>query len=79
MKVYVSTTKEAAGMGGALLAKYAWWRTQNGGMGSFEEMEGGQVVGLQCVAEPSKAVSDVFETLVGVYTACEEQVVAQRS
>ncbi|KAF8206462.1 hypothetical protein K438DRAFT_1817249 [Mycena galopus ATCC 62051] len=33
MKVYVSQTKEAAGMGGALLAKYVWWRAARGGTG----------------------------------------------
>lgn len=77
MKVYVSTTKEAGGMGGALLAKYAWWQAQNGGEGSFEEMEGGQVIGLQCVAQPRKAASDVFEALIGTYTICEERVAAR--
>lgn len=77
MKVYVSTTKEAAGMGGAMLAKYSWWKARHGDKGSFEDMEGGEIAGLVCVAEPRKAVSDVYETLVKTYTACEEQVVAQ--
>ncbi|KAF9461219.1 hypothetical protein BDZ94DRAFT_1372617 [Collybia nuda] len=75
MKVYIPTTKEAAGMGGALLAKFAWWREENGAAGSFEEMEGGEPTSLQCVAEPRKAVADVYEGLVGVYTACEEQII----
>jgi xylulokinase len=76
MKVYVSSTKEAAGMGGALLAKYAWWKAQRGGNGSFEEMTGGEATGLKCVAEPTKDVnSEVYEKLVEVYRNCEEQVV----
>ena len=75
MKVYVSSTKEAAGMGGALLAKYAWWKTQRGGKGSFEEMTEGESIGLQCVAEPRQGASKVYEKLVGVYDDCEEQVV----
>jgi xylulokinase len=75
MKVYVSSTKEAAGMGGALLAKYAWWKVRRGGKGSFEEMTGGEVTGLQCVAEPIKDVNEIYERLVGVYGNCEEQVV----
>ncbi|KAG6866592.1 hypothetical protein C0991_002080 [Blastosporella zonata] len=77
MKVFVSTTKEAGGMGGALLAKYAWWKAQNGGKGSFEDMTGGEVTGLQCVAEPRKEVTEVYEKLVEVYRACEEQVVSK--
>lgn len=75
MKVYVSSTKEAAGMGGALLAKYAWWKAQRRGKGYFEEMTGGETMGLQCVAEPTKNVIDVYEKLVGVYNNSEEQVV----
>ncbi|PFH51844.1 hypothetical protein AMATHDRAFT_58377 [Amanita thiersii Skay4041] len=75
MKVYVSTTKEAGGMGGALLAKYAWWREVNGGSGTFEEMTGDGLFGMQCVASPRAGVSAVYDGLVGVYVACEAQVV----
>ena len=75
MKVYVSSTKEAAGMGGALLAKYAWWRRERGGKGSFEEMTGGEATGLQCVAEPTKNVHEIYQKLVKVFGDCEEQVV----
>jgi xylulokinase len=74
MKVYVSSTKEAAGMGGALLAKYAWWKVYHGGKG-FEEMTGGETTGLQCVAEPRKHANEVYEKLVRVYSDCELQVV----
>ncbi|KAJ6619732.1 actin-like ATPase domain-containing protein [Mycena sp. CBHHK59/15] len=73
--VYVSHTKEAAGMGGALLAKYAWWKEVHGGTGTFEEMTGGEVVGMQCVAEPRPAVAKVYDGLVGVYQLCEEDAV----
>lgn len=72
MKVYVSQTKEAAGMGGALLAKYAWWRAARGGTGTFEEMMGGEVVGMQCVAEPNPEVTGVYDGLVSAYQLCEE-------
>ncbi|KAF7312282.1 hypothetical protein MIND_00241200 [Mycena indigotica] len=78
MKVYVSSTKEAAGMGGALLAKYAWWRAARGDTGSFEEMTGGEVGALECVAEPRQEVSQIYDELVEIYQLCEEDVV-QRS
>ncbi|KAG6891180.1 hypothetical protein C0995_008432 [Termitomyces sp. Mi166 len=61
VKVYVSSTKEAGGMGGALLAKYAWWKAAHGGQGSFEDMTGGAIIGLHCVAEPRKEVTEVYE------------------
>ncbi|KAF7327784.1 hypothetical protein MKEN_00358200 [Mycena kentingensis (nom. inval.)] len=75
MKVYVSGTKEAAGMGGALLAKYAWWLAAKNGEGSFEEMTGGEVGELKCVAEPNAEVSKVYDGLVEVYRLCEEDAV----
>jgi xylulokinase len=75
MKVYVSSTKEAAGMGGARLAKYAWWRVHCEGKGSFEEMTGGETPGLECVAEPRKHANEVYEKLVPVYSDCELQAV----
>ncbi|KAJ7475831.1 hypothetical protein FB451DRAFT_258470 [Mycena latifolia] len=78
MKVYVSHTKEAAGMGGALLAKYTWWRAARGGTGTFEEMTGGEVVGMQCVAEPRAEVAKVYEGLVSVYQLCEEDALKRK-
>ncbi|KAF7374910.1 hypothetical protein MSAN_00377100 [Mycena sanguinolenta] len=72
MKVYVSQTKEAAGMGGALLAKYAWWRAGRGETGTFEEMMGDEVIGMQCVAEPNPEVAAVYDGFVSVYQSCEE-------
>jgi xylulokinase len=59
-------------MGGALLAKYAWWRAGNGGTGTFEEMMGGEVVGMQCVAEPKPEVTKVYDSLISIYQQCEE-------
>ncbi|KAF8623046.1 hypothetical protein AX15_006552 [Amanita polypyramis BW_CC] len=75
MRVYVTDTKEAAAMGGGLLAKYAWWVGKNGNLGAFEEMTEGQVIGLQCVAVPNDKTTQVYEELVESYTACEDFVV----
>ncbi|KAJ3757143.1 hypothetical protein EV360DRAFT_46658 [Lentinula raphanica] len=78
MKVYVSATKEAAGMGGALLAKFSWWRQNGNSKGTFEEMNAmteGEAVGMKCVAEPRGDVAEKYDGLVTSYTACEELVV----
>jgi len=74
MDVYVSATKEAAASGGALLAKFAWWKQSNP-EGTFEEMIGGQAMGLECVAKPHNDVAEIYEGLVPAYDACESQVV----
>ena len=75
MDVYVSSTKEAAGLGGALLAKYALWKQSNPGK-SFEDMGAGDVaVGLKCVAKPRPEIGKIYDTLVSVYGTLEEQVV----
>ncbi|KAF9525340.1 D-xylulose kinase [Crepidotus variabilis] len=74
MDVYVSSTKEGASSGGSLLAKYAWWKKFNP-EGSFEDMTGGQVMGLTCVAHPSKETAGIYDGLIDAYDACEEQVV----
>jgi xylulokinase len=73
MKVYVSTTKEAAAVGGALLAKFARWKETHGG--GFEDMTGGSVAGMKCVAEPSPENVKVYEALLETYNACEQQVI----
>jgi len=78
MKVYISATKEAAGMGGALLAKYSWWRQNGNSRGTFEEMNtmmGSEALGMKCVAEPREEDAKKYDDLVASYTACEEQVV----
>ncbi|KAH7927851.1 actin-like ATPase domain-containing protein [Leucogyrophana mollusca] len=76
MRVYVAESKEAAGTGGAILAKFAWWKDQNGGEGTFEEMSYGDVERMRLVAEPKAEVTKVYEGLVETYRACEERVVA---
>ncbi|KAI5822179.1 hypothetical protein K523DRAFT_358577, partial [Schizophyllum commune Tattone D] len=75
MKVYVSSTKEAAALGASLLAKYAWWKGLNVGEGTFEEMSGGEVPGMKCVAEPNQETHKVYTNLVDVYRWCEADVV----
>ncbi|KAL1698442.1 hypothetical protein EV121DRAFT_297185 [Schizophyllum commune] len=75
MKVYVSSTKEAAALGTSLLAKYAWWKGLNVGEGTFEEMSGGEVPGMKCVAEPNQETHKVYTNLVDVYRWCEADVV----
>ncbi|KIY71858.1 actin-like ATPase domain-containing protein [Cylindrobasidium torrendii FP15055 ss-10] len=80
MKVYVSATKEAAGMGGALLARYAWWRATEDDMGTFEEMcagLGSEALGMKCVAEPNHAAALEYAQLVEPYVACEAEVVRE--
>lgn len=77
MNVYTSCTKEAAAMGGGLLAKYAWWNRTNAKIGTIEEMMERKVVGFQCVAMPRSEISRAYEQLVGVYTTCEEFVIKQ--
>jgi len=76
MKVFTSLTKEAGGMGGAILAKYAWWKIQHGG--TLEEMTRGEVFGVRCVAEPREDVAKVYSDLVELYRCCEEQLVTNR-
>ncbi|KAF5350250.1 hypothetical protein D9758_007853 [Tetrapyrgos nigripes] len=78
MRVYVSATKEAAAMGGALLAKFAYWRANGNEYGSFEEMSamtGTEGLGMKCVAEPQEKVAQAYGGLIEAYTLCEEQVV----
>ncbi|KAI0046224.1 actin-like ATPase domain-containing protein [Auriscalpium vulgare] len=75
MPAYVAEeTKEAAGTGGALLAKFAWWRTRAGG-GTFEEMRAADVERMKLVASPNKEVTEVYHGLVEPYRVCEEEVV----
>ena len=79
MNVYVSSTKEAAGLGGALLAKYAWWKQTNAGK-SFEDMGASDVaVGFECVAKPRLEIRKVYDSLVGVYDTLEARVVSLRA
>lgn len=75
MDLYVSATKEAAGSGGALLAKYAWWKRTHP-EGTFEDMTNGEAMGLQRVATPNKQTSKIYDGLVDTYDSCEVQVVS---
>lgn len=74
MEVFVSATQEAAATGGALLAKYAWWKLSHPD-GTFEDMTGGAAIGLRCVARPQKENSVIYDDLIDVYNKCEEEVV----
>ncbi|EIW79321.1 actin-like ATPase domain-containing protein [Coniophora puteana RWD-64-598 SS2] len=82
LRAYVARSAQGAGMGGALLARWAWWRVEGGYTGehdgSFEEMrmayaEEGDVVE---VAAPKKDVTKKYEALVAPYRACEAAIVA---
>ena len=76
MRVFVAG-KEGAAEGGAQLARFAWWRAENGGSGSFEEMRAndGEGVRMKCVAEPDWEREAVYKGLVEAYRACEAEVV----
>lgn len=73
MDAFVCETAQGAGMGGALLAKYSWWKKRNGG-GSFEQMMGNVAIGLRRVASPRKEISSIYHSLVPRYRQCEETV-----
>ncbi|KDQ61432.1 hypothetical protein JAAARDRAFT_122793 [Jaapia argillacea MUCL 33604] len=74
MNVYVPESKEAAAIGGGVLGRFAWWRRERQGEGTFEEMVAGMVEGVRKVAEP-KGDGSVYEGLVEGYRKCEEMVV----
>lgn len=67
-------TSEAAATGGALLARYVWWRSNNGSV-SFEETRAGDAEGMKLVAEPDEEITGVYDGLVEAYTLCEDFVV----
>lgn len=76
MKVYVATGgKEAAAIGGAQLARYAWWKSRNGGIGTFEEMVSGDPETVRLVAEPRPELVNVYEGFVEPYRRCEALLV----
>lgn len=75
MRVYISATKEAAAMGGALLARFSWWKLQPGnGNAKFEGMGFGPSKD-KCVAEPRAEAAAAYEKLVEVYRKCEDAIV----
>ncbi|KAI0306053.1 hypothetical protein B0F90DRAFT_1624083 [Multifurca ochricompacta] len=73
--VYVADTSEATATGGALLARYAWWRSYSGAGESFEKMRAGDAERMKLVAEPNEKITKVFDKLVEAYTMCENFVV----
>ncbi|CAL1714607.1 unnamed protein product [Somion occarium] len=76
MRVFVAG-KEGAAEGGAQLARYAWWREQNGGKGTFEEMRAldGVEERMKCVAEPRLENVKIYASLVDPYREGEQRVV----
>ncbi|THH32532.1 hypothetical protein EUX98_g1660 [Antrodiella citrinella] len=76
MRVFVAG-QEGAAEGGAQLARFAWWREENGGRGTFEEMRAfdGEEERMKCVAEPKEDNVRVYAGLVDAYRECEERVV----
>ena len=75
MRVYVVDgweNKEAACVGGALLARFVWWRER--GIRTFKELDVRVLEKLKCVAEPRDSHSREYENLLAVYRACEEVV-----
>lgn len=77
MQVFVAG-QEGAAEGGALLARYAWWREQNGGKGTFEEMRAfdGEWERMKRVAEPCKEHQELYNMLIEPYRKCEAMVVS---
>ena len=77
MKVFISGPQGAA-EGGAQLARYAWWREQNGGRGTFEELranDGEDGERFKLVAEPKGDNFEAYAGLIGKYRECEDEVV----
>jgi len=75
MTVYVASGgKEAAAIGGAQLARYAWWKERNGGKGAFGEMLSGDPETVKLVAAPRSEVANIYEDLVAPYRRCEALV-----
>lgn len=76
MDVYVSSMEQAASYGGALLARYAWWKQShpNGSTGDMMNRER-RGVDLECVAKPRTHATRVYDSLVSIYDYCENQIV----
>jgi xylulokinase len=69
-------TSEAAAVGGALLARYTWWRSNSGSGGvTFEEIRAGDAEKMKLIAMPNEEITKVYDGLVGAYTICEDYVV----
>lgn len=80
IKVYVATGgKEGAAIGGAQLARYAWWKGRHGANATFEEMVAGDPEPVELVAEPRPEVVGVYEGLMEPYRKCEALVAQNRA
>ncbi len=73
--ISISPTEEGASFGGALLAKYAWWRQFNPDGVLDDMMMGAAGVGLTCVAHPQEEAARVYSGLLDMYNDCEKQVI----
>jgi xylulokinase len=79
MSVYVAETKEAAGIGGALLAQFAWWRANHKSDGTFDELKANEGEKLKLVAEPILERTRIYNTLDERYAKYEDIVVKRTS
>ncbi|KAI0272370.1 actin-like ATPase domain-containing protein [Gloeopeniophorella convolvens] len=70
-------TAEAAATGGALLARYAWWKGNDGAGGSFEQMRASDTERMKLVAQPNEEITKVYDGLVVPYQFCESYVVVE--
>ena len=68
-------TSEAAATGGALLARYAWWKSKGRTRDSFEKLRAGDAERMKLVAEPDEKIATVYDGLVETYSVCEKFVV----
>jgi xylulokinase len=68
--------KQGAGAGGAVLAKFAWWKARNPN-GTFEEMLESGEERMRQVASPRPEVTKVYDEAVKEYNKCEEIIVKQ--
>ena len=75
INVYIAETKEAAGIGGALLAQFAWWRANYKSDGTFEQLKANEGEKLKLVAEPTLERTRIYEGLVERYAECEDAVI----
>jgi len=68
-------TSEATAIGGALLARYAWWKSKGRTGDLFEQMRAGDAERMMLVAEPDDKITKVYDGLVEKYSLCEKFVV----
>jgi len=75
MDVYVAENKEGAGLGGAWLAMYAWWKA-GGNQGTLEDMKAEVPDGMRLVAKPDSERVKVYESLLETYRQAENHIIA---